>query len=448
MMRKKKKPATLSNALISTTITGLSHDGRGITTTADGKTTFVSGALPTEKVNFRLTKKHSRYNEGEAVEITEPALSRVTPDCAHFGVCGGCSLQHMTMASQIELKQTILLEQLKHFGHVIPETILPPIAANEWGYRRKARLGVRYVVKKEKLHIGFREKSSSLLTDIEACLILDPRIGKRLSELHHVVNDLTQREQIPQIEIAAADNTVALVFRHMTNLPAEDITKLIEFGKKYQFDIYLQPNAPQPIQKIWPNDGIDFLTYALPEYQLEMKFHPLDFTQINAEINPLMIKKALELLDPQPTDKILDLFCGLGNFTLPIARYAEHTVGIEGSEEMVIRAGENAKHNGINNAEFFAANLANIPEVRPAWMKKQYDKILLDPARTGAKEIIDIFPRFSAKRIVYVSCNPATLARDAGELVNKQGWKLKAAGVINMFPHTSHVEAIALFEKK
>lgn len=446
-MKNRRRQVTASNTLISTTITGLSHDGRGITTMDDGKTTFVSGALPTEKVNFKLTKRHSRYNEGEAVDILEPSPSRTTPDCPHFAICGGCSLQHMTMPAQIELKQTILLEQLKHFGQVTPETILPPISANHWGYRRKARLGARYVRKKEKMLIGFREKSSSYLADIDKCLILDPRVGQHLPDMRKMVSELTQFEHIPQIEVAAADKNVALVFRHMTDLPAEDIAKLIEFGKNYQFEIYLQPNSPKPLEKIWPNDNRNLLSYALPDYQLDMQFHPLDFTQINAEVNPLMIKKALELLDPQPTENILDLFCGLGNFTLPIARYAQHVVGVEGSKEMVIRAGDNAKHNGISNAEFFAANLAEIPEARPAWMKKKYDKILLDPARTGAKEIIDIFPSLAAKRIVYVSCNPATLARDAGELVNKQGWKLKAVGVINMFPHTSHVEAIALFEK-
>jgi 23S rRNA (uracil1939-C5)-methyltransferase len=446
-MKKKTRQVNSSSPIISTTITGLSHDGRGIATMEDGKTTFVSGALPGEKITFKLTKKHSRYNEGEVVDILEASTERVTADCAHFGVCGGCSMQHMAMPAQVHFKQKILLEQLKHFGHVVPESLLPPIMANDWGYRRKARLGARYVRKKEKMLIGFREKSTGILADLETCLILHPSLGKRLAHVREVVAGLTQFDQIPQIEVAVGDNTAALIFRHMTDLSDADIDALITLGKELEFEIYLQPNAPASLKKIWPLDENYRLSYSLPEYQLEMQFHPLDFTQVNGEVNPMMIKQALQLLNPQPTDSVLDLFCGLGNFTLPIARYAKNVVGIEGGQEMVARGNENAKHNNISNTEFYAANLAAIPEARPAWMKKHYDKILLDPPRTGAKEIIELFPIFSAKSIVYVSCNPATLARDAGELVHKQGYKLKSVGVINMFPHTSHIEAIALFEK-
>ncbi len=428
-------------------ITGLSHDGRGITTLDDGKTTFVSGALPTETVTFQLVKRHSRYNEGDTTEVQEPAPERVQPKCAHFGVCGGCSLQHMSMAAQIQFKQQILLEQLKHFGQVTPKTILDPITALDWGYRRKARLGVRYVRKKEKLLVGFREKSSSFLADLESCQVLHPSVGLRLTALREMIAGLTQFEHIPQVEVAVGDDAVALVFRHMTDLPPADIEALIAFGKAHDFQIYLQPNPPALLQKIWPENTDNRLHYSLPEYQLTMPFHPLDFTQINGEVNPLMIKQALKLLDPQPTDAVLDLFCGLGNFTLPLARFAGHVVGVEGSDEMVKRGSDNARLNQIENTEFYAANLAVIPETQPAWMKRKYDKILLDPPRTGAQEIIALLPQFGAKRIVYVSCNPATLARDAGILVNQQGYKLKAVGVINMFPHTSHIEAIALFEK-
>jgi 23S rRNA (uracil1939-C5)-methyltransferase len=446
-MRKKTRQVNSLSPIISTTITGLSHDGRGIAAVEDGKTTFISGALPGEKVTYKLTKKHSRYNEGEVVEIIEASPERITPDCSHFGVCGGCSMQHMAMDAQVHFKQKILLEQLKHFGHVVPESLLTPITANIWGYRRKARLGARYVRKKEKMLVGFREKATGVLADLESCLILHPSIGKRLPEICKTIASITQFDQIPQIEVAVGDNAAALIFRHMTDLPDEDLDKLIALGKTFELEIYLQPNAPAELQKIWPLDQNYRLSYGLPDYQLEMQFHPLDFTQVNAEVNPMMIKQALQLLNPQATDKILDLFCGLGNFTLPIARYAEHVVGIEGSQEMVTRGYDNAKHNNISNVEFHAANLAVIPETRPAWMKKHYDKILLDPPRTGAKEIIELFPKFGAKSIVYVSCNPATLARDAGELVNKQGYKLKCVGVINMFPQTSHIEAIALFEK-
>jgi 23S rRNA (uracil1939-C5)-methyltransferase len=446
-MKKKTRQVNSSAPIISTTITGLSHDGRGITTLDDGKTTFVSGALAGEKITFKVTKQHSRYNEGEVVEVIEASPERITAKCAHFGVCGGCSMQHMNMSAQVDFKQKILLEQLKHFGRVEPEILLAPISANQWGYRRKARLGARYVRKKEKMLVGFREKATGILADMDSCLILHASVGLRLSEIRNLVASLSQVDQIPQIEVAVGDNATALIFRHMTDLPAEDLAKLIALGKEFQFEIYLQPNAPAPLQKLWPADQNNRLSYALPDYELEMQFHPLDFTQINGEVNPLMIQQALKLLDPQSTDTVLDLFCGLGNFTLPLARYAKHVIGIEGSQEMVSRGYENANHNNISNVEFHAANLALIPDTRPAWMKKKYDKILLDPPRTGAKEIIELFPHFSASRLVYVSCNPATLARDAGELVHQQGFKLKAVGVVNMFPHTSHIEAIALFEK-
>ncbi len=434
-----------SSAIYTVNIESLSHDGRGIAT-INGKTTFVSGAITHEKVTCKIIKKHSRYNEAEIIDIIDAAPQRVVPDCAHFSVCGGCSMQHINVTTQIQLKQQTLLEQLKHFGRVIPETILPPLSGNPWGYRRKARLGVRYVRKKERLLVGFREKSSHYLADIKHCLVLHPSVGQRITELSELIARLEQYEHIPQIEVAVSDTETALVFRHLTPLPDQDIQQLCEFGKQHNIIIYLQPNSPAAIQKIWPHDHNNKMTYSLADYQLKMQFHPLDFTQINGEVNQLMLKQALHLLDPQPSDEVLDLFCGLGNFTLPIARYAKNVSGIEGSHEMVMRAKENAQLNKIDNADFFTANLME-PEPASTWLKKQYNKIVLDPPRTGAKEIIAFFPHFSARRIVYVSCNPATLARDAGELVHTHGYQLKKVGVINMFPHTSHIEAIALFEK-
>jgi 23S rRNA (uracil1939-C5)-methyltransferase len=430
----------------SVVIAGMSHEGRGITQ-IDGKTTFIEGGITGEQVTFSFIKKHSRYSEAKIIDILTPSAQRTTPECAHFGTCGGCSMQHLHLNAQIDLKQKTLLEQLKHFGHVEPEAILPPLSGNPSGYRRKARLGVRYVPKKGKLLVGFREKSSRYLADIQSCNILHPSIGQRLTELSQLIAGLEQYLEIPQVEVAIGDETVALIFRHLAVLPSADIDKLREFGQATQFHIYLQPNLPAQIYKLWPEDKIERLTYALPDYDLTMHFHPLDFTQVNGEMNPLMVKQALQLLDPQPTDNILDLFCGLGNFTLPLARHAAHVVGVEGSQEMVSRGQDNAEANHLQNVNFYAANLAELPTPAPTWLTQQYDKILLDPPRTGAKEIIALFPRLAAKRIVYVSCNPATLARDAGELVHKQGYKLKQVGIINMFPHTSHIEAIALFEK-
>lgn len=430
---------------IETKIESLSHDGRGIAI-INGKTTFVSGALPTETVVCAITKKHRRYNEAETITVLSAAPERVQPPCPHFGICGGCSMQHIEIHAQVQLKQKTLLEQLKHFGKVTPEIILQPIIGHPWGYRRKARLGVRYVIKKEKLLVGFREKFSNYLADIQECLVLHPSVGTRLIELSKLIRSLSQYEHIAQVEVAVSDQVTALIFRHMTTLEENDLAALREFGEQNNFHIYLQPNPPALVHKIWPNDQNEMLSYFLPDYQLEMRFHPLDFTQVNSEINQAMLKQALQLLDPQSTDTILDLFCGLGNFTLPIARFAKHVVGVEGSAQMVERAETNARHNHLINTEFYAANLME-PSPHALWLQKSYDKVLLDPPRTGAKEIIPFIAKKSVKRIVYVSCNPATLARDAGELVYNHHYKLKQVGVINMFPHTSHIEAIALFEK-
>jgi len=430
---------------IETTIESLSHDGRGVTT-CKNKTTFVSGALPTEKVVCKIIRTHRRYNEAQAINIITAAPERTTPACAHYGICGGCSMQHVNVHAQVQLKQQALLDQLKHFGKVIPAEILPPIIGHPWGYRRKARLGVRYVTKKGKLLIGFREKFSNYLADIQACEVLHPSIGKHLVQLSTFIRSLSLYEQIPQIEIAVSDTVTALVIRHMASFTEADLAALCQFGSNNHFHIYLQPSSADSVHKIWPKDQHELLSYFLPDYQLEMQFHPLDFTQVNSEINREMIAQAIKLLDPQPTDTILDLFCGLGNFTLPIARFAKHVVGVEGSTQMVARATANAQHNNIHHAEFYAANLMEPSETAP-WLKNRYDKILLDPPRTGAKEIIPLIANKFTQRIVYVSCNPATLARDAGELVYNHHYKLKKVGVINMFPHTSHIEAIALFEK-
>ncbi len=430
---------------IETVIESLSHDGRGVAT-IHGKTTFISGALPSEKVLCRIIRKHRRYNEAEAIDIITKAPERIPPKCVHYGICGGCSMQHIEIEAQVKLKQKTLLDQLNHFGKVVPEDILPPMMGHPWGYRRKARLGVRYVIKKEKLLIGFREKFSNYLADIHECEVLHPSIGKHLTALSEVIRQLSQYDQIPQIEVAVSDQVTALIIRHMKPLTDSDLAALCHFGHETQFHLYLQPDSPESVHQIWPKNHDERLRYALPDYQLALQFHPLDFTQVNAEMNREMIRTAIRLLDLQSSDSVLDLFCGLGNFTLPIARFAKRVVGVEGSTQMVARAAENAQLNQITNAEFYAANLMQ-PSESAAWLKIAYDKILLDPPRTGAKEIIPFIANQSLKRIVYVSCNPATLARDAGDLVYNYQYKLKKVGVINMFPHTSHIEAIALFEK-
>ncbi len=426
-------------------IYALSHDGRGIAN-IQNKTTFLAGGLPSETVTYCIHNKRSSYAEGEVKEVLQASPERVTPPCPHFGVCGGCSLQHMSLHMQTEMKQKTMLEQLNHFGKVTPQTILAPLLSAGTGYRRKARLGVKFVIKKDKMLVGFREKSSRYLADLSRCLVLHPCVGEKLELLATLVRSLSCYQQIPQIEVAIGDTDAALVFRHMQPLTPEDLQQLTRFGEQHQFHIYLQPNSPQPVSKLYPADKVERLTYTLPDFGLEYLFHPLDFTQINLEMNRLMVKQALELLALTPEDRVLDLFSGIGNFTLPMAKLAKQVTGIEGAEEMTQRAAANAAHNHITNTDFFAANLMAPPTSAP-WMRQQYDKILLDPPRAGAIEMLPHIAAFKAKRIVYVSCNPATLARDAGELCNTYGYQLQSAGIMNMFPHTSHIEAMAVFVK-
>lgn len=424
-------------------ISGLSHDGRGIAQCL-AKKTFVFGALANEKVSCKILKKRSSYHEAYTTKILQAASNRSTPICEHFGICGGCNLQHMDSRTQLELKQETLLNHLKHFGNIENVDLLPPLQAATQGYRHKARLGVRFVYKKNKLLLGFREKESRYLADLQSCKVLHPRVGENFANIAKCIDSLSLKEKIPQIEIAIGDTEVALIIRHLDPMGIADKEKLIEFGMQHDYHIYLQPNLPAAIEQICPNQT-SRLSYALPAYQLTYSFHPLDFTQINLPLNRVMVEQAIRLLELKPSDRVLDLFCGLGNFTLPIARFAKEVVGIEGNQDMVLRGYENAASNAISNASFFAANLMKNISHEP-WARA-YDKVLLDPPRTGAKDIITQFKLFDPKRIVYVSCNTATLARDAHILVHDLGYKLSQAGIMNMFPHTAHIEAMAVFIK-
>ncbi len=424
----------------------LSSEGRGIAA-VEGKTIFIEGSLPDETVTYRVFKKHRHYDEAAVFEIIQASAERVTPACPQFGICGGCSMQHVEVSAQLQWKQKILLEQLRQIGHLEPEALLPPLFAANWGYRHKARLGVRYVKQQNKVFVGFRKKFSGQLTDLSACPVLHPAISSNLSALSALISSLDAKEQLPQIEVAVGDKQAALIFRHLIPLSQADLSQFQDFGQKHHLHIYLQPNPPLALSRLWPQESAERLHYALPDFQIEFLFHPLDFTQIHLEINRLMVKQALLLLDPQPQEQVLDLFCGIGNFSLPLARHAKKVIGIEGSQTMIERAYENAAHNKLSNLEFYVANLFEPPQAAD-WFHQSYEKILLDPPRTGAKEIIEQLPRFSPKRLVYVSCNPATLARDASLLVHQQGYCLKKVGIINMFPHTSHVEAMAVFEPK
>ena len=440
--RGRRRSRPLPEGLFDAHITSLEHDGRGVAH-VEGKVTFIEGALPGEDVKFRYVALHKSYDEGKVEEVTTASPDRVQPQCTHAEICGGCSLQHMSAPAQIMAKQEIMLGHFKHLGKVMPETVLEPLTAVAWGYRRKARLGCRFVSKKGATLVGFREKRSSFIADIHGCEVLHPAIGNKIDLLRELVTGLEGCQRIPQIEVAIGDDVVALVFRHLDELSDHDRCALVEFGGAHDIHIYLQPKGPDSISLLWPQSSTLF--YRLPEFDVELVFEPSDFTQVNIDINRPMIAKALELLDPQPGERVLDLFCGLGNFTLPLARKFSSVVGVEGDELLVQRGRQNAAHNGISNIEFYGADLTQEPHQHP-WFGEGFDKILIDPPRSGAYEISQYLDKFGASKIVYVSCNPATLARDAGVLVEK-GYKLRCAGVMDMFPHTAHVESIALFER-
>jgi len=449
MARRRKKK--LPQDPIECEITGgLSHEGRGIAK-LDGKTQFVDAALPGERVSALYVDKRGQFDELRTVEVLEPSSERVTPPCAAAEICGGCSLQHMATDAQIQFKEDTLRQHFKHFGELEPEQWIEPMVGPTLGYRSKARLGVRYVAKKESVLVGFREKRNSFLADMEQCEVLNPKVGHHLMDLRALVAGLSIYKELPQFEVALGEDAGALVVRHMAPLTEADQEALIAFGEKHDFHIYLQPKGVDTVHRIWPvsnSKDEERLHYTLetPDGQsVKLAFHPMDFTQVNADINKRMVQRALEWLDVQKDERVLDLFCGLGNFTLPLATQGKEVVGVEGDDAMVVRGKENASLNNLENVRFYGANL-QADFTKEDWAKEGFDKILIDPPRSGALDVCNYLTAFDAKRIVYVSCNPATLARDAGVIVEK-GYRLVKAGVMDMFPHTAHVESIALFEK-
>ena len=432
-----------SMTMLDTDITDLTHDGRGVAH-VNGKAVFVSGALAGERVRLRFTGKHRHYDEAAVEEILLASADRVTPRCAHFGVCGGCALQHLDPAAQIAAKQRVLLENLERIGKVAPQAILPPLTAEPWGYRRKARLSVKYVEKKARVLVGFRESNGRYVADIQRCEVLHPGVGARIADIAALIETLGAKRDIPQVEVAAGDDLVALVFRHLHPLSEHDRDALLAFGKTHALGIFLQPGGIDSVAPLWPEQAV--LSFRLPKYAVEFEFRPLDFVQINAGMNLKMVDHALSLLDPRPHERVLDLFCGLGNFTLPLARRAAHVTGVEGESGLVQRAAENARRNAIDNASFHAADLAADQRAAP-WARAGYELLFLDPPRSGAEAVLEYLPKREVRRVVYVSCHPGSLARDAGELVNRHGFVMRSAGVMDMFPHTAHVESIALFER-
>lgn len=428
---------------VKATIVSLTHDGRGVAH-IDGKAVFIDAALPGEEVELLYTEIRRDYAEGKVVKVLNPSEHRVGPKCKHFDVCGGCSFQHVDSATQIQIKQTLLEEQFRRIGKVTIPQLWEPLIGPHWGYRRKARMGVKYVAKKNRVLVGFREKRHPYLAEMDSCVVMHPAVGTKLVELGDMIAGLSIREKIPQIEVAIGDRQCVLAIRVLEPPTAADQERMRAFGKAHGLTLCLQAKGPDTIT---PLDGEPYVTptYSLPDQGIEFQFRPAMFTQVNYEINRLMVNRVLDTLNLSKSDTVLDLFCGLGNFTLPLAKVAGLVVGVEGDLPLVQHARENARHNGIENAEFYAADLSKDIGDQP-WANRKYNKIMLDPSRAGASEVLHHFKHWQPEQIVYVSCNPATLARDAGILVNGLGYKLVKAGVMDMFPQTGHVESIALFE--
>jgi 23S rRNA (uracil1939-C5)-methyltransferase len=420
------------------------HDGRGVGR-YEGKAVFVSGALNGEIVRVKQTGRNKNYDEAETLEVLKASPDRVAPKCQHFSVCSGCVLQHLAQDKQIESKQHILIENLSRLGHVQAEKILEPLTDIHWGYRRKGRFSVRYVEKKEKTVIGFREVTNPrFVADISTCHTILPALAEKLPALSALIDSLDGKRAIAQIEFIAGDGPIALIFRNLEALSEGDTEKFKQFAIQTGFLIFMQPGGVNSVYALWPEKS--HLEFAIPAYDVRLAFKPLDFIQVNAGLNQKMIARAIDMLNPKPGERILDLFCGLGNFTLPLARKSTQVVGVEGDAGLVARARDNASLNTLDNAEFYAADLMKDLSTEP-WMQQGFDKLLLDPPRAGAAEVLAQMPLKNIRRIVYVSCHPGSLARDAGFLVRERGYTLKAAGVMDMFPHTAHVESIALFEK-
>jgi 23S rRNA (uracil1939-C5)-methyltransferase len=440
----KRKP--VSDAVEIATVAALTHEGEGIV--RGGKAVFVPGALPGESVKFRRTRSHRQHDEAELVEVLTPAPERVTPRCAHFGVCGGCALQHLSAEAQLEARNAELRDNLERLGKVTPLSWLPPLRGPVWGYRRRARLGAKYVTRKGKVLVGFRERLGPFIADVRHCDVLAPPVGDLIGPLAELIMTFSIRERVPQIEVAVADNGVALVSRVLDPPASADLDRLREFRQTHGLRIYLQPGGLESVHELdTPGEP---LRYRLPKFKVELEFLPTDFIQINGAVNEALVARAVQLLELTPAAEVLDLFCGIGNFTLPLARTAGRVVGVEGDAALVARARHNARLNELENTEFHVADLARLPPDVAAvargspWLKKGYTHVVLDPPRAGAREVLASVASLEPQRVLYISCHPGSLARDLGVLVNDHGFTLEAAGVLDMFPHTAHFESLAL----
>ena len=430
-------------------VVGLTHDGEGII--RSGKTVFVAGALPGETVTFERRRKHRRHDEGRLLEVLQPAPERVSPRCAHFGVCGGCALQHASPEAQLVFKETAVRDNLTRVARIECRNWLQPLRGPVWGYRRRARLGAKYVLKKERVVVGFRERLAPYVADLAHCDVLAPAVGELIQPLAELLGSLDIRQHVPQIEAAVADNATALVLRVLKPPSDEDLGKLREFAVRHALRIYLQSGGLDSISELpagGPASSPTSLRYGLPDFDLELEFAPTDFVQVNGAVNRALVARAVELLAPTAGSSVLDLYCGLGNFTLALAKSAGRVVGVEGDTSLVERARHNARHNGLTNVEFHASDLSKPVDIPAAWLRGPYTHILLDPPRAGAApDMLAAIARLAPERLLYISCHPGSLARDLGILVHEHGFILEAAGVVDMFPHTAHVESMALLTR-
>jgi 23S rRNA (uracil1939-C5)-methyltransferase len=439
------KASRAANAALETgVVADLTHEAEGVVRTS-GKVVFVAGALPGEEISFRRRSFHKGHDEAELIEVLRPSPLRVTPRCAHFGVCGGCALQHLDPAAQIESKQKELAANLERIGNVTPESWLPPLLGPHWNYRRRARLSSRFVIKKGRSLVGFRERQGKYVTDVQRCEVLAEPVASLIGKLGDLLTTMEGRESLPQIEVSLSDGERVLVLRVLDPLSEGDLAKLASFEREHGLRILLQPGGLDTVAPMTP--GPLDLHYRLDEFDLELAFGPTDFVQVNAAINQAMVARAIELLEVAPTDRVLDLYCGLGNFTLPLARRAAEVVGVEGEAGLIERARANAAANGIANARFHVGDLSAAPDPTIPWMRGGYDKVLLDPPRVGAREVLSAVAHLAPRRVVYISCHTGSLARDLGVMTRELGFRLRAAGVLDMFPHTTHVESIAVLDR-
>lgn len=445
--RRKRKQIDTTPREIS--IDSMAHDGRGVGRGDDGKVVFVDYALPGERVRFVPVMNRKSYLFGSTIEILEPSEHRIEPKCPVFGQCGGCVLQHLDEKIQIQYKQQHLLENFKKIGDVQPENLLPPMTGQSWGYRRRARLGAKFVPKKGGMIVGFRERNSSYIQPTDRCEVLYPEVSALLPDLRETLEKTSCNDKIPQVEISVADNAIVMIVRHLEAFVQDDLDVLTEFAKRNELQLFLQPGNLKSVHPLFPVKP-DALFYDFKEFDIRVEFLPTDFIQVNGSINEPLVSRAIELLDVQRNDRVLDLFCGVGNFTLPLARKSDHVIGIEGDQALVDRALHNKQLNQLEHVDFHFGDLFKEDMSSSShgdWLDQKFDKILLDPPRSGAAEMIKRLPQFGASTVVYVSCGPATLARDAGVMVNEHGYRMTHAGVIDMFPHTAHVESIAVFER-